>query len=208
MGFQTSGPTRAGLIDEIRRLMILSLLNPADAARQLIAMRLPMRVRWLGLGLVAVLATLFIGTTGYIEPRDDLNGIGAAMGAPLPGFAIQAGTILILALLVTFVGQLFGGKGSFADALLLSVWLEFLTLLPTVLQLVLLFVLPMATIPIALFVLVAFVWILLVFIQTLHGFTRVWPVAMGLIGTLIGVSMILGIVLVSLGFDPAAGGAL
>jgi len=208
MGFQTSGPSGTGLIDQIRRLVVLSLLHPADAARQLIAMRLPMRVRWLGLGLVAVLATLFIGTMGYLEPRDDLNAIGAAMSAPLPGFAIQAGTILILALLVTFVGQLFGGTGRFADALLLSVWLEFLTLMPTLLQLVLLFILPLATIPIALFVLVAFVWILLVFIQTLHGFTRAWPVAMGIMGTLIGVSMILGIVLVALGFDPAAGGAL
>lgn len=205
MGMQSPMQPGAGLLAEIWALILLSLLNPAAAARQLIAMRLPMRVRWLGLALVAVLATLFIGITAQIAERQDLNALGSAMGAPLPGFAIQAGTILILATLIAVVGQLFGGKGRFADALLLSVWLEFLTLPPTLLQLLLLFSLPVATIPIALFVLVAFIWILLVFIQTLHGFVRVWPVAMGAVGTLVGFSLLLGIVLVSLGFDPATG---
>ena len=205
MGMQSPMQSGAGLLAEIRALILLSLLNPAAAARQLIAMRLPMRVRWLGLALVAVLATLFIGITAQMAERQDMNALGSAMGAPLPGFAIQAGTILILATLIAVVGQLFGGKGRFADALLLSVWLEFLTLPPTLLQLLLLFSLPVATIPIALFVLVAFIWILLVFIQTLHGFVRVWPVAMGAVGTLVGFSLILGIVMVSLGFDPATG---
>lgn len=186
-------------------LMLLSLRDPAQAARWLIGLGLPMGVRWIGLALVAILAVLLIGLTANLLPAQDLSLLGREMQAPLPGLAIQAGTILMVAGLMAGVGRLFGGQGSFADALLLMVWLEFLTLPLTLVQLVLLLTFPPATILVALAALVVFVRIFVVFAATLHGFRSLLAVAGAALATLFGVSLILGAIMVALGIEPLLG---
>lgn len=186
-------------------LMILSLRDPAQAARWLIGLGVPMGARWTGLVLVAILAVLLIGLTANLLPAQDLSVLGRAMQAPLPGLAIQAGTILLIAALTAWVGRMFGGQGSFADALLLMVWLEFLTLPLTLVQLLLLLIAPVAVLVVALVTLVLFIRIFLVFAATLHGFGNLWAVAGAALATLFGVSLLLGAIMTALGIEPLLG---
>lgn len=190
---------------DICALAVLTLRDPAAAARCLIGLRLPALVRGQALMLVAILAVLMISLTARLLPAEELTGLGKAMQAPLSGLAIQLCTILLIAALMAGVGRLFGGRGSFADALLLVVWLEFLTLPLSLLQLLLLLVLPLATLPVALVGMGLFCWVFLVFAATLHGFRRLWPVAAASLATLIGVSFVLGMLLVALGYQPVMG---
>ena len=190
---------------DIGALALLSLRDPAEAARYLIGLRLPMAVRWMGLALVAILAILFICVTAALLPSEDLTALGKAMQTPLPGLAIQGGSILLIAALMALVGRLFGGQGGFADALLLMVWMEFLTLPLTLLQLVLLFSIPFATVPVALVSLALFIRIFLVFTATLHGFSRLWAVAAVSVATLVALSMTLAVLMVALGYNPTMG---
>lgn len=190
---------------DIYALAVLTVRDPVAAARRLIGLGLPAAVRAQALVLVAILAVLMISLTARALPADDLTGLGRLMQAPLPGLAIQLGSILLIAALMAGVGRLFGGRGRFADALLLMVWLEFLTLPLSLLQLLLLLVLPLATLPAALVGMALFCWIFLVFAATLHGFRRLWPVAAASLVTLIGVSFVLGMLLVALGYEPVMG---
>lgn len=190
---------------DIYGLAVLTVRDPAAAARWLIGLRLPAAVRLQALALVAILAVLMIGLTARVLPAEELTTLGQAMQQPLSGLAIQLGTILLIAALMAGVGRLFGGQGSFADALLLMVWLEFLTLPLSLLQLALLLSFPLASLPVGLAAMALFCWVFLVFAATLHGFRRLWPVAAASLATLIGVSFVLGALLVALGYQPVMG---
>jgi hypothetical protein len=83
------------------------------------------------------------------------------------------------------VGQVFGGKGTFRNALLLFVWLEFLVVLIGIVQTIALFVLPLVGVAITVLTFALFLWIQVQFIKALHGFSNGWLVFLGMIGTLL-----------------------
>lgn len=186
----------------LRSMVGLTLTDPEAAARSLIALRLPDQARWLALALVSVLTVLVMRLTLMVTPPVPLSPFGGVMYHPVSGFLIQAVTILLLALAMARVGSWFGGGGRFADALVLSVWLEFLMVLVGGAQLVLLLTAPALTLVLAIAAVGLFVWTLVRFTAALHGFTNLWAVFAGIVGTFLALAILFAGLTVMLGIAP------
>jgi Yip1 domain len=166
--------------------------QPRQGARWILQMGLPAVVGWLGLSLMAVVSA-GLSTVVFIlsGPTDDPS-LDPAMvqvfSNPIQLAIVQILLLVIGVMMISGIGRMFGGKGQFADALLLVVWLEFIMLLLQIAQLVALLTLPPLAAMMGLFGLVLFLWLLTNFIAELHGFPSVLATFFGIIGALLVVT--------------------
>jgi hypothetical protein len=119
--------------------------------------------------------------------------------SPLMVVGLQASLLLYGAFAMSFVGQRAGGKGSYADALLLLTWIEFVLMIGQVIQVVLMVFFPISATIMSLLLVGLMFFLLVQFTMELHGFTNPLAVAVGVILTFLGSALIAGIVLVSTG---------
>lgn len=187
---------------QIKLLIRLTFADPKTAARQLITMNPPAQARWLGLALVAVLTILVMRLTVLLVPAEEMTPVGIALRNPVSGFAIQVGSILLVAAAMTGAGRVFGGRGQFQDALLLMVWTEFLLAIIAGVQLVLLMFVPLAGVVLTFLAVGLFAWLIVQFAAALHGFTNLWAVLAGMIATFFLLAVATALVLAILGIDP------
>lgn len=182
--------------DRIRALAQLTLQNPRQAARVLLAEGVPMRARTAGLLLVAVvsalLASLQVGLTP--QPLDPLSAF--MLASPIRAAIVQWLFLALSVVLVHQVGRAFGGRGSFPDALLIVVWLQLLMLALQVLQLVVTFFSPALAGLIGLAGFGVFLWLMTTFIAELHGFTSRGLVFLGMVLSCLAAGFVLGILLI------------
>ncbi len=187
---------------QIKLLIRLTFADPKTAARQLITMNPPAQARWLGLALVAVLTILVMRLTVLLVPAEEMTPVGIALRNPVSGFAIQVGSILLVAAAMTGAGRVFGGRGQFQDALLLMVWTEFLLAIIAGVQLVLFMFVPLAGVVLTFLAVGLFAWLIVQFAAALHGFTNLWAVLAGMIATFFLLAVATALVLAILGIDP------
>ena len=182
--------------DRIRALAQLTLQNPRQAARVLLAEGVPMRARTAGLLLVAVvsalLASLQVGLTP--QPLDPLSAF--MLASPIRAAVVQWLFLALSVVLVHQVGRAFGGRGSFPDALLIVVWLQLLMLALQILQLVVTFFSPALAGLIGLAGFGVFLWLMTTFIAELHGFTSRGLVFLGMVLSCLAAGFVLGILLI------------
>lgn len=174
----------------------LTLQDPGQAARVLLAEGVPMRARTGGLLLVAVLsalmASLQVGTGGA-----DLDPFSAFMlASPFRAALFQWGFLALSVLLMHRVGRAFGGRGSLADALLVVVWLQIIMLGFQTLQLVVSPVLPPLAGVIGLVSFVVYFWLMSWFIAELHGFASRGRVFLGIILTGLAAGLVLAVLMI------------
>jgi len=169
----------------------LSLKRPRDGARQVIALRLPPAVGWLGLGLAAVLSTLMVHLSFAMQPADVQSFFAAAIASPLRTALLQGGFMGVAVVAVYRVGRWRGGHGRFDEALILVVWLQFVLLGLQAVQLVAYAVAPLLADLIGLATVALFFWLLTNFVAELHGFKSLGLVFVGVLATL--VVMVLGL---------------
>jgi len=176
-------------------LVRLSVRDPEEGATAVIALNPPVAVRWMLLALVVTVGTLM----AYLLPL--LSGAGEALPTPITAAALQGGMNVAAVALIAVVGRVFGGRGSFDDALLLVGWLQVIMLGLQAIQLVVLMLLP----PLASVVMIAsvalFFWLLSGFICALHGFTSRFSVLLATLGTLFVAAFVFSFVLLMLGFE-------
>lgn len=170
----------SGYRDLLVDLTRQSLRDPQGAARRLIALDPPMEARWLALLLVSVLAVLETRLALLGMSADDYGGVFGIVANPWLGVPAQALSLLTIAVAITWMGRLFGGRGTFSDALLLVAWLEFLLTLAQAVQMVVMIALPPLGALVALGVMGAFLWLMAQFIATLHGFRSLLKVFLGM----------------------------
>lgn len=189
--------------DEVPQLVAETFKNPQAAARRLIAKRVPAQAVWLGLALVSVMS-LMVLQLSLVAVGDGqmLNPAGTAFRQPVTGTIFQAFSILLIAVVMTFTGRVFGGKGRFMEALLLVVWLEFILTVLAGVQLVALLAIPVVGLILSVLAIPLFIWLLVSFTATVHGFQNLLLVLLGLIGVFFLTAVALAIVLVALGIDP------
>ncbi|MBL9051445.1 MAG: YIP1 family protein [Tabrizicola sp.] len=184
------------LTDRLIALARLTLQEPRQATRVLLSEDVPMPARTAGLMLVAVLsavlASLQLGLTD--QPLDPFSAF--MLASPFRAAAFQWFFLALSVVLIHRVGRAFGGQGSFADALLVVVWLQLLTLALQVLQLVATLVAPFLVGIIGIGGFVLFVWLMTAFIAELHGFASRGLVFLGMILTALATGLILGIALI------------
>jgi hypothetical protein len=174
----------------------LTLQDPGQAARVLLAEGVPMRARTGGLLLVAVLsalmASLQVGTG-----RADLDPFSAFMlASPFRAALFQWGFLALSVLLMHRVGRAFGGRGSLADALLVVVWLQIIMLGFQTLQLVVSPILPPLAGVIGLVSFVVYFWLMSWFIAELHGFASRGRVFLGIILTGLAAGLVLAVLMI------------
>lgn len=162
----------------------LSLKRPRDGARQVIALHLPAPVGWLALGLAAVLSTLLMHLSFAMQPADVQSFFAETIASPLRTVVLQAGFMAGAVVAVHRIGRWRGGHGTFADALILVVWLQFLLLGLQVVHLAAYTVAPLLADLIGLATVALFFWLLTNFIAELHGFRSLGWVLVGVLATM------------------------
>lgn len=181
------------LTDRLIQLARLTLEDPRAATRALLAEGVPMPARTAGLLLVAVVSALLASVQLGLNPQP-MDPVSAFMlASPFRAAVVQWGFLALSVLLIHRVGRAFGGHGSFADALLVVVWLQVLMLVVQALQLVTGILIPPLGGLIGLGGLVLFLWLMTCFIAELHGFASRGKVFVGMIVTAFAAGMVLGL---------------
>jgi Yip1 domain len=182
--------------ERILSLAQLTLQDPRQAARQLLAEGVPLPARTGGLLLVAVVSALMASLQLGTSPQA-LDPLTAFMlASPFRAAVVQWLFLALSVLLIYRVGRAFGGRGSLPDALLIVVWLQLLTLVLQVLQLVATVVAPPLAGIIGLGGFALFLWLMTAFIAELHGFSSRGLVFLGMVLTALGAGLILGFALI------------
>ncbi len=188
---------------ELTHVMQLTVQNPRAAARHLMGWQLPLSTVWLGMALMAVVSALLSTASLLLAPDQAEPGmieptIWAMLQNPLQVAVLQAVVMVIMAMLAQGVGRMFGGRGNFADALVLIAWIEVLLCMLQLVQIALMVVSPSLAAAIGLFGMVLFVWVLSNFIAEMHSFASAGKVLLGIIGTVLAVSVLLAMALVGM----------
>lgn len=182
-----------------------TVLSPRTGVPRLLALNPPMEARWIGAGLVVCVSAVLAYLANILFPVRVETPWDWLTSSPLKMMLSQSVGVLFTAGAMAFVGQRFGGRGSFPDALLLTVWMEFITLCVQVLQVVMMLLFPLIA---QLLGLVAFglvFWMIVRFTAELHGFSNLVAVSVGVVVTLLVGALIAGIVMSTLGLVPVAG---
>lgn len=184
------------LSQRIRSLAVLTLQDPRQAARVLLAEGVPMPARTAGLLLIAIVSALLVSLQVGPEPQA-LDPFTAFMTAsPFRAAVMQWLFLALSVVLVHRVGRAFGGHGSFADSLLVVVWLQLLLLAVQVLQLLLTALAPPLAGIVGLIGFGLFLWLMTTFIAELHGFRSRGLVFLGMVLTALGTGFTLGVVMI------------
>ncbi|MER2507833.1 Yip1 family protein [Amaricoccus sp.] len=182
-----------------------SFLRPRTAARRILGMRFGPN-ELLQLALVITCLGIILAFVAMRVSGGVVDGVATWMlGTPLLGALVEFALLGVIAVLTHRIGALFGGSGSFWDALTLLVWLNAVMLVLQVAQLLMLFVLPPLAPPVAFFAVFWGLWAFANFVTELHGFNNPMMVLGGVVLTtivlFIGVAMLLAI----LGITPSGG---
>lgn len=176
-----------------------TLRTPRPGVRRLLSLGVPMEARWLGVLLVSVLAAIVTRVSLLLLPPEGEPGFLALIADPVVGVPAQALSLVVVAAAITGIGRLFGGQGSFADALLVVVWIEFLMTAAQVAELAVLLVLPPVGALLAIAVLGFFLWLVVNAVAELHGFGNLVMVLLGLVGGFVALVVALATLLSALG---------
>ncbi len=156
-----------------KELVRQTLVEPRAAARHLLVMPIPPQGLWLSLALMSVLNAIVYSLALHLSTPADPDTVvvvPAAFHSPVLFTLFLLGGLVITVLMLTFVGQKFGGTGQIGDILVLIAWLQVLRLL---FQLSIIAIGLVSINISALVVLAGSLWgvyILISFIDTAHGF--------------------------------------
>ncbi|MBD9528252.1 MULTISPECIES: YIP1 family protein [Paracoccus] len=187
---------------ELGDLVVLTLRTPERAVRLLRDLDFGMAERWMIALLAACLSSLLAGIARQMFPPIASDPLSAILSVPLTLAGLQFAAMVLSAVAVTVIGRAFGGKGEFADALVLVAWVELILVGLQAVQLVLMLLVPPTA---TLMSLVAFglsIYLTIALTKALHGFTSTPKVALGFIGGVFLVATILSILAAAFGILP------
>jgi len=185
-----------GTFGSVLQAARLSVVDPRAAARALMAMRLPMQVRWMAFAMVVAGSSLLTIVAIRLSPSGGDPEVVSILARPFMLAAMQAAVLLLVAFLTDRVGKLAGGQGGFGDALLLLVWLQVILMLVQVAQIVLEVLMPPIAALLGLASLGLMLWLITHFVAELHGFKSLGAVFAGIIGTAFAASFVVALLLV------------
>jgi hypothetical protein len=187
----------------IGTLTILSLQNPALAARFVLASGLRRDILWSLLLLVSIAnATLVWVSNALTGPTPEQLAqmpiqIPAIIFSPLFAFVFLAGALVITVHVLHWLGAAIGGTGSLENMLAVLVWLQGLRVMAQVVLLVLMLAVPSLAGLFGLAVAILSLWILVHFVNEAAGldsiFKTVGVLLSAMVGVILGLSFILTI---------------
>ncbi|MCU0815558.1 MAG: YIP1 family protein [Cypionkella sp.] len=184
-------------LQNLLALARFTVQSPREGARQVMRANIPIRARWVALAITAIFSAVLAHLAMGLMPVEMRAEMGQGM-SPFITAVAQAGLMLLSVHVAYWVGRWFGGTGSFEDALILMVWLQFILLILQVVQIVTQVILPPLS-PIVNFASVAiFLWLLSNFVAELHGFSSVGKTFFGILATMLAVGFLLAMLLLPL----------
>lgn len=189
-------------LNDLKSLATLTLRQPDAALRGLQSLDLPVQVRWMVLALAVVSSTLLARLSLALFPIPVNNPLAALAGQPLKMAAMQFAGLTIIAWLMAAAGRAFGGRGGFADALLIVAWVELLMAAAQALQTVMMVFFPAVASLFGVVALLVSIYLFVAFARALHGFASLALTAMGALATFFVAALALSILLTLLGITP------
>lgn len=173
-----------------------TLANPAAAARQVMALRLSTSEGLMAVALTAAAATLLTALMQiFMGPVPD-PAMQDLFNRPFILSLSQLSLMIVGAFLMWRVGKVFGGNGTFAQALSLVAWLEVVLILLQVAEVLVLMILPVLALPVGMASLFAFFYLLTHFTAALNGYTSLTKTFFGILGTAVVVLLVTSFALI------------
>ncbi len=151
----------------LRDLAVLTLRNPPQAARQVLALDLNREILWTGFALAVVLNSLFFTLQQVLIPPPE--GTPAIFTSHTAYFAMVAGGQAMFIYALYLAGTWMGGQGRLLDVLALLVWLQLLQAVAQAILLVLMLTLPVLFMAFNMVAMIYGLYILVHFIDQAHG---------------------------------------
>lgn len=177
-----------------------SVTRPAEAAQLLLGLGLNRQVAWmiLTLSLIATVLVMFAISGGAPVPLvPGLNSFSPAMT-----FLFLACSTIILGYAIHFTGGAMDGEGTLTGALLVVAWMQILQVAGLVVQSVLILISPGVGTFVGFAISLCLIWVLLSFVDVLHGFGSLGRAALLMlfvvVGIGLGLTLILGLIGVGL----------
>lgn len=158
-----------------RDLAVRSVTDPAAAARALIDLHLEREALWTGLALAVVLNTFLHTLWAAAIPQTEA--LPQLLSSPVVYGGVMGGSLLMSIIAVFQVGRLMGGQGSFADVMVVMVWLQFLQVAVQAAELVLILTLPALSVLLILAAGAVGIYIFLHFVDQAHRLGSIWRAA-------------------------------
>lgn len=182
-------------LSHLLSLARFTLQSPREGARMVMSANVPTSARWAALALMAIGSAVLAHLSFGLMPAEMRDQMGAAMRNPFGTAIFQAFLMVASVFVAHWVGQRFGGKGSFDDALILMVWLQFILLILQALQIVVQIAIPPLADLVGIASIAIFMWLISNFVAELHGFQSVGRTFLGVILTLFAISLLLAFLL-------------
>lgn len=194
--------------EDLKMLFLSTFRDPQGTARWLIGQNFPIGARWIAMLLMAVVSALLgFLWNAILMLRMPVEVTAVAAGSspldnPLMMAAIQIFAIVLSARAMAYVGRLFGGRGRFEDAMVLTTWIEAVMIPVECINLVMVLILPALASITGIVVIALFFWLTVQFVMALHGFRSAGKVALGMFGTLLALGLLLYPLAAMLGMLP------
>lgn len=177
----------------LMQLVTRSFTEPRSVAEYLLSLRISRNNLWLMLGLVSVLSALVLSGVSAVSPTPE--NMQPIILSPWMA-AVLVGVVMIsLTFALYYVGQWMGGTGSLDDTMLIVAWHQGITVAFQVLQLVVVLFSPGLGALLNLAGIIFLFYVLLQFIDVLHGFESLaksfGSFAFALVGMMLGMAVIL-----------------
>ncbi len=154
-------------------LAVLTLTNPAEAARRLLEYRLGREVLWLGFCLAVILNALVQFGFEYLLPVPD--GVDVPPPEPIFMSLIRSGTLMMFSIAAfLFAGRLLGGRATFNEIMTLTVWLQYLQITAMFITLLLAIAIPFLMVLFLFATAIVSLYVTLHFLNEAHKFGTLW----------------------------------
>lgn len=188
-------------MNRLLQLMIFTLRNPEAGFSTLRSLRLEMSERWAMLVLSGAVSAI-LSWLAARDPGQANDPLSRLALHPITLASLQVAAAAMLAILLYRVGRMFGGRGSFPDAVLAVGWLELVMLAVQLPQLVLAYISPGLAAMIGLLTFFLYIYLAIEFTRALHGFSNRVMIFLAMAGTVFAAGIALSLFAAMLGLMP------
>ncbi|NRB35163.1 MAG: YIP1 family protein [Rhodobacteraceae bacterium] len=142
------------MMPNIKDLVILTITDPARAARDILSMNIPSEAGWTALLAVSAFNAFIFGLGDLLTPEPP-DGMVLFTLTPMAFFGLLVPALAMLVYAMYWAGRGLGGTGSLPEILTLMTWLQFVNALVRIAAVVMQLIIPVFA---ALLVFVAMVW--------------------------------------------------
>lgn len=174
-----------------------TVFDPRRAAGRVLDFDIGRNELWMALLLATALNAILFSLSHYLFPSP--LPLSRIFENPMLYAIVQGGGLVILIFVLTWVGNMLGGKGQLGDVLRVMVWLQFMRVLAQVAVVFIGVVLPVLGGIVSLAILVLSLWILLHFLNAAHRFNSLGRSFLVLLLAGLGLSFGISIILTLIG---------